>query len=133
MKMNRVQFQPGISMAEFMDRCGSDDKCEAALIDSRWPVGFSCPAGAAAAGKATRFVAKTGVLPVHRLPPPVQPHQRHALRGEQAKAFALVHCLASADRVQEQRRGARTDAPYGGVPQDRLAREAQAHGCDAHA
>jgi ribosomal protein L37AE/L43A len=31
-------------MAEFMDRYGSDDKCEAALIDSRWPAGFACPA-----------------------------------------------------------------------------------------
>ena len=44
MKMNRVQFQAGLSMAEFMDRYGSDDKCEAALIESRWPDGFACPA-----------------------------------------------------------------------------------------
>jgi ribosomal protein L37AE/L43A len=44
MKINRVQFQPGLSMAEFMDRYGSDDKCEAALIESRWPSGFACPA-----------------------------------------------------------------------------------------
>ena len=44
MTMNRVQFQPGLSMAEFMDRYGSDDKCEAALIDSRWAAGFACPA-----------------------------------------------------------------------------------------
>ena len=27
-----------------MDRYGSDDKCEAALIASRWPQGFACPA-----------------------------------------------------------------------------------------
>ena len=44
MKMNRVQFQPGLSMAEFFDRYGSDDKCETALIASRWPDGFACPA-----------------------------------------------------------------------------------------
>jgi len=44
MTMNRVQFQPGLSMAEFMDRYGSDDQCEAALIESRWPSGFVCPA-----------------------------------------------------------------------------------------
>ena len=44
MKMNRVQFQAGLSMAEFMNRYGSDDKCEAALIESRWPSGFDCPA-----------------------------------------------------------------------------------------
>jgi ribosomal protein L37AE/L43A len=40
--MNRVQFQPGLSMAEFFDRYGSDDKCEKALIASRWPEGFAC-------------------------------------------------------------------------------------------
>jgi ribosomal protein L37AE/L43A len=44
MKMNRVQFQPGLSMTEFFARYGSDDKCEAALIESRWPSGFACPA-----------------------------------------------------------------------------------------
>ena len=43
MAMNRVQFQPGLSMAEFMDRYGSDGSCEAALIESRWPKGFVCP------------------------------------------------------------------------------------------
>jgi hypothetical protein len=43
MAMNRVQFQPGLSMAEFMDRYGSDENCEAALIESRWPKGFVCP------------------------------------------------------------------------------------------
>src|SRR6266545_4628283 len=44
MAMNRVQFQRGLSMAEFMERYGSEDKCEAALIASRWPRGFACPA-----------------------------------------------------------------------------------------
>ena len=43
MAMNRVRFQPGLSMAEFMDRYGSDDRCETALIESRWPKGFVCP------------------------------------------------------------------------------------------
>ncbi|HRO58866.1 MAG TPA: IS1595 family transposase [Burkholderiaceae bacterium] len=43
MAMNRVQFQPGLSMAEFMERYGSEDKCEAALVASRWPAGFACP------------------------------------------------------------------------------------------
>jgi transposase-like protein len=43
MAMNRVQFQPGLSMAEFMNRYGSDEQCEAALVASRWPSGFVCP------------------------------------------------------------------------------------------
>ena len=44
MAMNTVQFQPGLSMMAFMERYGSDYKCEAALIESRWPDGFVCPA-----------------------------------------------------------------------------------------
>ena len=44
MTMNRVQFQPGLSMTQFLDRYGSVEQCEAALIESRWPSGFACPA-----------------------------------------------------------------------------------------
>ena len=44
MTMNRVQFQAGLSMTEFMDRYGSVEQCEAALVESRWPSGFACPA-----------------------------------------------------------------------------------------
>ena len=44
MAMNRVQFQAGLSMAEFLNRYGSEAQCEAALVASRWPQGFACPA-----------------------------------------------------------------------------------------
>jgi transposase-like protein len=43
MAMNQVQFQRGLSMAEFFDRYGSEEKCAAALEKSRWPTGFRCP------------------------------------------------------------------------------------------
>ena len=43
MTMNRVQFQRELSMAEFLDRYSSEDKCEAALVVSRRPRGFVCP------------------------------------------------------------------------------------------
>ena len=43
MAMNRVQFQPGLSMGEFLERYGSEDKCEAALFAARWPHGWRCP------------------------------------------------------------------------------------------
>ena len=43
MAMNQVQFQRGLSIAEFMQRFGSDAACEATLIQSRWPQGFICP------------------------------------------------------------------------------------------
>ena len=54
MKMNRVQFQAGLSMAEFFDHYGSNDKCEAALIKSRWPSGFACPKCASTASSSFR-------------------------------------------------------------------------------
>lgn len=44
MAMNRVQFQPGLSMPEFMTRYGTELQCEEALAQSRWPTGFVCPA-----------------------------------------------------------------------------------------
>jgi hypothetical protein len=40
--MNKVQFQSGLSMAEFLDQYGSEDQCEAALVAARWPTGFLC-------------------------------------------------------------------------------------------
>ena len=43
MAVNRVQFQRGLPMAEFLEQYGTDDGCEAALIASRWPQGFACP------------------------------------------------------------------------------------------
>ena len=44
MKMNRVQFQPGLSMPEFYERYASEAQCRAALEAARWPTGFTCPA-----------------------------------------------------------------------------------------
>jgi hypothetical protein len=49
MAMNRVQFQPGLSLPEFMARYGTDEQCEDAVCASRWPEGFVCVWAAAAA------------------------------------------------------------------------------------
>jgi ribosomal protein L37AE/L43A len=43
MTMNRVQFQAGLSMAEFLERYGSEERREAAVIATRWPSGVACP------------------------------------------------------------------------------------------
>jgi ribosomal protein L37AE/L43A len=59
MTMNRVQFQPGLSMPEFLERYGTEAKCQAALQAARWPDGFACPECGAPAR--TRFVR--GALP----------------------------------------------------------------------
>ena len=39
MPMNRVQFQPGLSMREFLSLHGTKELCEAALIARRRPRG----------------------------------------------------------------------------------------------
>jgi transposase-like protein len=43
MAMNRVQFQRGMPVHEFMDRYASEAQCAAALARLRWPSGFQCP------------------------------------------------------------------------------------------
>jgi len=43
MAMNRIQFQPGLSMREFFERYGTEAQCEVALERTRWPLGFRCP------------------------------------------------------------------------------------------
>ena len=43
MPKNRVQFQKGTSLAEFVERFGGEAQCEQALFEWRWPQGFRCP------------------------------------------------------------------------------------------
>ena len=43
MAMNRVQFQKGLSLPEFLQRFGTEDQCATALESARWPDGFHCP------------------------------------------------------------------------------------------
>ncbi|MCL1561728.1 transposase, partial [Xanthomonas nasturtii] len=43
MGINIVQFQPGLSMSEFVDGYGTEAKCYRALYRWRWPTGFCCP------------------------------------------------------------------------------------------
>lgn len=44
MAMNRVQFQQGMSLHEFMQDFGTEAQCALALEKARWPTGFHCPA-----------------------------------------------------------------------------------------
>jgi hypothetical protein len=43
MAMNRVQFQPGLSLPALHAQFGTDGQCAEALETSRWPEGFRCP------------------------------------------------------------------------------------------
>ena len=43
MARNRVQYQKGLSEAEFDRQYGSEEQCRAAVAKWRWPDGFVCP------------------------------------------------------------------------------------------
>ena len=42
MPMNRIQFQPGLSLTAFLRDYGTEAQCEAAVVAARWPEGFVC-------------------------------------------------------------------------------------------
>lgn len=41
--MNRIQFQAGMSLNQFLTDYGTESQCEAVLEKFRWPQGFECP------------------------------------------------------------------------------------------
>jgi len=43
MKMNRIQFQQGLSLNQFFAQYGKEQQCESILEYARWPHGFICP------------------------------------------------------------------------------------------
>ena len=57
MPMNRIQFQPGLSLPAFFNLFGTEAQCEAALELERWPQGFRCPC----CGQAGHSVIRTRI------------------------------------------------------------------------
>lgn len=43
MSKNKIQFQKGLSLTEFLKSHGTEEQCLEALIKLRWPEGFECP------------------------------------------------------------------------------------------
>jgi hypothetical protein len=43
MAKNKIQFPKGMSLPEFTNKYGTEEKCRAALFQLRWPNGFTCP------------------------------------------------------------------------------------------
>ena len=43
MAMNRIQFQHGMSLPEFLRGFGTEATCAQAVMAVRWPNGFECP------------------------------------------------------------------------------------------
>ena len=40
---NKIQFQPGLSLTQFIEQYSTDEQCQTALYKHRWPEGFRCP------------------------------------------------------------------------------------------
>lgn len=47
MPMNRIQFQQGMTLPEFLRSFGTEEQCAAAVAAARWPSGYACPRCAA--------------------------------------------------------------------------------------
>jgi hypothetical protein len=60
MAMNRVQFQPGLSLSAFLRQFATEAQCEAALEQLRWPQGFGC----AHCGESRHYVLRVGARKV---------------------------------------------------------------------
>ena len=43
MARNKVQFQKGLSMVEFLKKHGTEEACRDAVFKLHWPSGFLCP------------------------------------------------------------------------------------------
>ena len=56
MAMNKIQFQAGLSLPDFLAQFGTEAQCEAKLEQARWPQGFCCPG----CGHAEHYVLKSG-------------------------------------------------------------------------
>lgn len=42
MSMNAIQFQSGLSLDAFLQRYGTEQQCEQAVVAARWPQGWRC-------------------------------------------------------------------------------------------
>ncbi len=56
MAENRIQFQRGMSIRQFLDRFGTEAQCAEAVKLARWPSGFHCPR----CGRAEHYVVGHG-------------------------------------------------------------------------
>ena len=65
MTVNKIQFQAGLSMPDFLKRYGTEARCVDALMAVRWPGGFQC----LRCGSSTRHVLHGEGRKIFRAPP----------------------------------------------------------------
>jgi hypothetical protein len=132
MPMNRIQFQPGLSMAQFMAQYGTEEQCRSALLQGT--LAERIRMSEVPVRPAQQLPARGApVLPVLPLPASDDAHRRHHLPGHEAAAHALVCRPAPAHPGEEQRLCAGAAAPSWGVLPHRLADQAQTDAGDGRA
>ena len=132
MAMNRVQFQPGLSMSEFFERSGTEEKCEAALFASRWPSGWRCPVCQDASSSSfIRNGRRYWQCSARRhQSTPISSTGFEATKRPLTRRLQAMHLLTQAKNNLSALELMRH---LGGLLQDRAAAEAQAHGGHAPA
>ncbi len=127
MKRNPVQFQKGLSLNEFLEHYGDEDKCHDALFRLRWPDGFVCPH----CGH-----DRSCLLNTRKLVLPLQPadlgHRRDHFESSKLPLTLWFQAIY-ADPDQEGGLGDAAAPPAGGFLQCRLAHQAQADAGDGRA
>ena len=104
MAMNRIQFQPGLSLTQFLEQYGTEERCEQALEQARWPEGYCCEHCASthycivnADGRKT--------YQCHRCHHQTHAESRHDLSCLQVAAGALVSGHVPDEPVEKQHLG----------------------------
>ena len=124
MARNKVQFQKGLSEAEFDELYGTEERCHAELARLRWHEGFECPGCGVQGlrGQARRAPA----IPMQRLPQADLGEGGDYFRIQQAAAAALVQSHVSGYPIEERNLQHRVGASARRHADDRLDDETQA-------
>jgi hypothetical protein len=110
MPMNRIQFQHGMSLPEFLRSFGTEEQCAAAVAAARWPDGYACPRCAASAYWTVKHQGRE-LFPVRELPSSDVVDRRHGVRQYQAAADDMVPGHLPAQPGQDRAVGAGAQAP----------------------
>ena len=125
MPMNRIQFQPGLLLAEFLRHEGDEAQCEAAVVKARWPNGFVCDRCQCTRSSPTHNGLKRWQCKGCGDQSPSSVGQRHG--AHQAGFDDVVSSHVLDDAKQERHRSAVPDAPSRGGLSQRMADSPQTH------
>ena len=121
---NNLQFQPGLSLSEFLRDYGTQAQCEAALEKTRRPAGYLLPSVSERQPR-HRLAWQGQDLPVQPLPYPSYPNRRDDLSRDQIVPGQVVpgYVLSYPDEKQRLRPG--TEASHRSLLSHGLEGQAQ--------